>query len=76
MLGNISCTCKPEVSYYDEQQRLADFLEEQLDDLISQSPGKKLRLLRDMIEEKRIEIDDIIEFYEEEILKRFSEDFR
>ena len=64
------------MSYHDEQEAIGAFIENEMDLYMAKSDSEKMDLIVELVENDKIQVNDIIEYFEVDVLHYFSEQWR
>ena len=62
------------MSYQDEQEAIAAFIENEMDLFMAKTSSEKMDLIDRLVDNGDIDVNSIIEYFEIEILHSFAED--
>ncbi len=64
------------MSYQDEQEAIAAFIENEMDLYMAKTSSEKMDLIDRLVDNGDIDVNSIIEYFESEILHSFAEDWK
>ena len=64
------------MSYHDEQEAIAAFIENEMDLYMAKTSSEKMDLIDRLVDNGDIDVNTIIEYFEIEILHSFAEDWK
>ncbi len=64
------------MSYQDEQEAIAAFIENEMDLYMAKTSAEKMDLIVELVENDKIEVNHVIHAFEYEVLNYFAEQYK